>query len=96
MNSDERVKMYNKLTKEELIQLLVDRDSVIDKLVLDKTNKSMLLTESNKPKLYSEICPCNTSNGGNGICGCVMANKVINESPSDHKTTDFSDLANLK
>ena len=26
---------------------------------------------------YGEICPCNPKNGGNGICGCVMGNKMV-------------------
>ena len=26
---------------------------------------------------YSEICPCNPKNGGSGICGCVMGNKLV-------------------
>ena len=27
--------------------------------------------------LYAEICGCNPKNGGNGICGCVMGNKMV-------------------
>lgn len=30
-------------------------------------------------KLYNEICSCNPKNGGSGICGCTMANNVIDE-----------------
>ena len=26
---------------------------------------------------YSTICGCNTANGGNGICGCTIANKLV-------------------
>ena len=26
---------------------------------------------------YSEVCPCNPKNGGNGICGCVLPNKMV-------------------
>ena len=26
---------------------------------------------------YNEICPCNPKNGGNGICGCVLPNKMV-------------------
>jgi hypothetical protein len=26
---------------------------------------------------YHTICGCNSANGGNGICGCVMANKMV-------------------
>lgn len=27
--------------------------------------------------MYAEICPCNPKNGGSGICGCVMGNKMV-------------------
>lgn len=26
---------------------------------------------------YSEVCPCNPKNGGGGICGCVLPNKMV-------------------
>jgi hypothetical protein len=26
---------------------------------------------------YGTICPCNPANGGSGICGCVMGNKMV-------------------
>ena len=26
---------------------------------------------------YGEICSCNPKNGGSGICGCVIANKLV-------------------
>ena len=26
---------------------------------------------------YGTICPCNPENGGSGICGCVMGNKMV-------------------
>ena len=29
---------------------------------------------------YHTICGCNPANGGNGICGCVMANKMVRKS----------------
>jgi hypothetical protein len=27
--------------------------------------------------MYSEICSCNPANGGSGICGCVIGNKLV-------------------
>lgn len=38
--------------------------------------------------LYSEICPCNPKNGGNGICGCVMGNKMV-KNPKKYFTTNI-------
>lgn len=26
---------------------------------------------------YGELCSCNPKNGGSGICGCVMGNKMV-------------------
>ena len=26
---------------------------------------------------YHELCSCNPKNGGSGICGCVMGNKLV-------------------
>jgi hypothetical protein len=26
---------------------------------------------------YGQICSCNPRNGGSGICGCIMANKMV-------------------
>ena len=26
---------------------------------------------------YGSICPCNPANGGSGICGCVMGNRMV-------------------
>lgn len=40
---------------------------------------------------YAEICGCNPKNGGNGICGCVMGNKMI-PNPKKH---GYSKLSNF-
>ena len=32
---------------------------------------------------YGEICSCNPKNGGSGICGCIMGNKMI-PNPKKH------------
>ena len=36
---------------------------------------------------YGEICSCNPKNGGSGICGCVMGNKMV---PNPKKTWSTS------
>ncbi len=28
-------------------------------------------------KMYYEICSCNPVNGGNGICGCTIGNRLV-------------------
>ena len=29
---------------------------------------------------YADICSCNPKNGGSGICGCVIGNKIVTTS----------------
>jgi hypothetical protein len=46
---------------------------------------------------YGSICPCNPANGGSGICGCVMGNKMV---PNPKKypgslTTSSTDKINI-
>ena len=26
---------------------------------------------------YGELCSCNSKNGGSGVCGCIMGNKMV-------------------
>jgi len=37
---------------------------------------------------YHTICGCNPANGGSGICGCVMGNKLVTKSYGTH--TNFT------
>ena len=39
--------------------------------------------------MYSEICSCNPKNGGNGICGCVMGNKMV-PNPKKYTSPKYS------
>ena len=44
--------------------------------------------------IYGSICPCNPSNGGSGICGCIMGNQMVPNpkkfGPLDSTTTYFT------
>jgi hypothetical protein len=35
---------------------------------------------------YASICSCNPKNGGSGICGCIMGNKMV-PNPKKYQTT---------
>lgn len=74
VTKEDRVKMYNKLSKSELIEMLIESNNIIDKFITPtiKTDYS-----TNNPVLYSDICGCNPTNGGNGICGCTMPNQQL-------------------
>lgn len=45
---------------------------------------------------YSEICPCNPKNGGSGICGCDIGNKMVANPKSNWCTTATNSNFNLK
>jgi len=36
---------------------------------------------------YHTICECNPANGGNGICGCVIANQMVRKGYGTYTTT---------
>lgn len=39
---------------------------------------------------YFEICCCNPKNGGSGICGCVIGNKLVDRNSGKIKTNTTS------
>lgn len=43
---------------------------------------------------YGEICSCNPKNGGGGICGCIMANKLVprNQKSNIYTNTTTNDI----
>ena len=41
---------------------------------------------------YSMICGCNPANGGSGICGCVIGNKLV---PKDRKSNIYTTTTEL-
>lgn len=38
---------------------------------------------------YGTICSCNPLNGGSGICGCVMGNKLV-KNPKKYNNTSIT------
>jgi hypothetical protein len=73
--------------KEEVFRL-------IDLYELDNLRSSdPLPIELNLPTEvpYGVICSCNPSNGGSGICGCVMGNKMV-PNPKLNSTTSTSNF----
>jgi hypothetical protein len=45
-----------------------------------------ILTDEPDEVPYHSICSCNPRNGGSGICGCIMANKMV-PNPKKYQTT---------
>lgn len=45
---------------------------------------------------YGQICSCNPSNGGSGMCGCIMGNQMVkNPKKYGSNTTTFTNF-NMK
>lgn len=85
---EEKVEMYNKLSKKELIELLIEANNLINKITQPTVNVNRF--DTNTPIFYHEVCGCNPLNGGSGICGCTMANIKVNK--NNHTTTDWIDF----
>jgi hypothetical protein len=45
-----------------------------------------ILTDDPDEVPFSSICSCNPKNGGTGICGCLMPNKMV-PNPKKYQTT---------
>ena len=71
---EEKVKMYNKLSKKELIEMLIEANRHLN-------NRQPTITYPDQVP-YNEICSCNPLNGGSGICGCIMANQMVDYNPN--------------
>jgi hypothetical protein len=79
----EKVEMYMKLSKKELVEMLIEANKQISELInnrpLNPITQPYVDMSGGLPDEvpFSETCSCNPKNGGSGICGCVMANKMI-------------------
>lgn len=84
MSHEEKVKMYNKLTKKELIAMLIQTN-----LHLDQKHPSIKYVDPiNYPiQTYSDICSCNPKNGGSGICGCSIGGQILYPNNTEYVTT---------
>lgn len=38
---------------------------------------------------YGDICSCNPKNGGSGICGCVMGNRMV-QNPKKYNSSSYN------
>jgi len=73
LSEHEKFQMYNKLTKKELITMLIEANKHL-------RNREPIINYdyyTGDVVLYNQLCSCNPKNGGSGICGCTMANQEI-------------------
>ena len=80
---EEKEKMYNKLSKKELIEMLIEANRHLN-------NRQPTITYPDQVP-YNEICSCNPLNGGSGICGCTVANQLVDRNIT-YKTEYVTDL----
>ena len=75
---EEKVKMYNKLSKKELIEMLIEANRHLN------SRQPTVSYPDQVP--YNELCSCNPKNGGSGICGCTMANQMVDTYKTEYIT----------
>jgi len=69
---EEKFNMYSKLSKKELIIMLIEANKHLNnrKPILYEYHTDYQLT-------VGDMCSCNPKNGGSGICGCTIANNPL-------------------
>lgn len=80
-------------TKSEIVQELLEKDQITAEEAVILLMKDIQTNFSQSPipispsdKVpYHEICSCNPLNGGSGVCGCVLANELV-----DPNKTNFT------
>lgn len=61
-------------------------------VLLNPEYPCMPITPDNKDMVpYGTICSCNTANGGSGICGCTIANKLVPRNSKSNIYTTTTD-----
>ena len=80
---EEKIKMYNKLSKKELIEMLIEANRHLN-------NRQPTINYPDQVP-YNELCSCNPKNGGSGICGCTMANQMVDRG-INYKTEYVTEL----
>ena len=71
---EEKFEMYSKLSKRELISMLIEANKHLSDRPLTWSNGGFY---NKSVTTFAELCSCNPANGGSGICGCTMANKIV-------------------
>ena len=68
----EKFEMYNKLSKKELIQMLIQANKYLDNWLTPKIAEKSFVTTTTD---YYKKCSCHPLNGGSGLCGCTLNRK---------------------
>ena len=68
---EEKFVMYSKLTKKELISMLIEANKHL------QTRQLTYILPEERLQTFGDVCSCNPKNGGSGVCGCIMGNTPI-------------------
>lgn len=82
---EEKVKMYSKISKKDLISMLIEANRHLT------LRKPEVVFPSNQGLTVGDLCGCNPRNGGSGICGCTIANN-----PVDYNHYKYGYLTDIK
>lgn len=77
---EEKREMYMKLSKEELASMLIEANDRLDNALKGNSLQPYVinLNPNNPDEVpFHTTCGCSPANGGGGICGCIMANKMV-------------------
>jgi len=75
LSEHEKFQMYNKLSKKELIMMLIEANRHLNNRPLTWVNEGFYPNQTYTT--FGELCSCNPKNGGSGLCGCTMANQEV-------------------
>jgi hypothetical protein len=73
---------YDAQKPNPVIQTILDKIKLVkstltDKVVIDPNKVIKVPVDIPDEVPYGAICSCNPKNGGSGICGCIMGNKMV-------------------
>jgi len=72
---EEKFQMYKKLSKKELIMMLIEANRHLNSRPLTWVNEGFF--PKREHTIFDDLCSCNPKNGGSWLCGCTMANQQV-------------------
>lgn len=76
LTDKEKKNIYKGIKKKHLIEMLIEAQSQLNFFTSQRSEPTI----DDKKVPYNTLCSCNPANGGDGICGCTMGNKMVDVS----------------
>ena len=83
---EEQVMMYKKLSKKELINMLIEANRCLRNITPIIRSYPFEFKETLEKQPFHVTCSCNPDNGGSGICGCTMVNMMVPKQTVTYQT----------